>query len=117
MYENVYENMVECGVAIKLEEEAMFDKYGNGTLDKKEMVGRPSKYKLTKPEHCMFVNETGCNTNMKLDGFIGGQLHITSVEQSEGGKTEVTNDIHFTALTFIVATGDVVMCSIILKSE
>jgi hypothetical protein len=46
MYENVYENMVECGVAIKLEEEAMFEKYGNETLDEKKWSVAPRSINL-----------------------------------------------------------------------
>jgi hypothetical protein len=50
MYKAVYENMVDAGVAIKLREEVMFDMDGNITDDPNKMFGRPSKYKIIKPE-------------------------------------------------------------------
>jgi hypothetical protein len=43
MYEAVYQNMVEAGVAIKLDEAVMFDINGNVTEDKKQMFGHPFK--------------------------------------------------------------------------
>jgi hypothetical protein len=39
MYNSVYESMVEAGVAIKLDEEAMFDNEGNITGDPSKMSG------------------------------------------------------------------------------
>ena len=51
MYENVYERMVEAGIAEKEDEEIVYE------------AGLPSKYKLTLPEYLLFVDETGCNTN------------------------------------------------------
>jgi hypothetical protein len=39
MYNSVYDSMVECGVAVKLEEETMFDIDGNETLDPLKMYG------------------------------------------------------------------------------
>jgi hypothetical protein len=65
MYTSVYEAMVEAGVAIKLEEELMMDRNGNITLEPSQQFGRKKRYKLTKPDGCLYVNETWCNTDMK----------------------------------------------------
>jgi hypothetical protein len=62
MYDDVYDRMVEAGVAIKLDEEAMLNKEGNIVTNKEEMFGRPSKYIVTKLEQILFVDETGSNT-------------------------------------------------------
>jgi hypothetical protein len=51
------------------------------------------------------------------DGLVGGQLHVISVDQAEGGQTGVTTDIHFTVLSFTDGTGKVIMCAMILKSD
>jgi hypothetical protein len=64
MYESVYEATVSAGVAKKEEEEI---NYGTGL---------PSRYRLTKPEYVLFVDETGCNTNQLNDGRVGGELFI-----------------------------------------
>jgi hypothetical protein len=117
MYNAVYENMVDAGVAIKLEEETMFDKDGNKTTDPSKMHGRPTKYKLIKPERCVYVDETGCNTNCKNDGQIGGQRLIMGCNQKEGGRSSALTDLHFTVLAFTSGTGEPIMCAVILKSE
>jgi hypothetical protein len=47
------------------------------------------------------VAETGSNTNMKEDGFAGGQLFALLVDVSgQGGRLGVVTDIHFTVLCF-----------------
>ena len=76
MYKSLYDEMVDCGVAEKMDEEKMFDKSGNITENKEEMYGRPSRYKLIHPERCLFVDETGCNTNQKGDAQQGGKLFV-----------------------------------------
>jgi hypothetical protein len=97
MYDAVYDAMVEAKVAIKTEDEIMYDKNGDETTDKTKMVGRPTTYQLTHPENVLFVDETGCNTNMKQDGHVGGELY-------------------FTVLCFTNGLGVPVMCAVILKS-
>jgi hypothetical protein len=92
MYNCIYESMVECGVAIKLDSEKMFDKSGNITEDVSEMYGRPSKYQLIHPERCLFVDETGCNTNQKNDGYQGGKMYIVDKTQDNGSRI---GTIHF----------------------
>jgi hypothetical protein len=72
MYDDVYDRMVEAGVATKLDEEVMLDKEGNIVTNEEEMFGRPTEYIVTKPEQILFVDETGSNTNPKEDGYAGG---------------------------------------------
>lgn len=117
MYNTVYDAMVDCGVAELLENEVMYDKDGNETNDASLMVGRPSKYRLIKPELCLFMDETGCNTNQKDDGFAGGEKFVVSVDQIERGRSGTTTDLHFTVLPFIAGTGEAVMCALVMKSE
>jgi hypothetical protein len=117
MYECIYESMVECGVAVKLDEEKMFDKNGNITEDPEEMYGRPSRYHLIHPERCLFVDETGCNTNQKDDGHQGGKLYVLDKNQTEGARVGSFSDLHFTVMPFIAGTGEPVLCAIIVKSE
>jgi hypothetical protein len=117
MYTGVYEAMVEAGVAEKLETEIMFDKNGEETQDKKHMVGRPTKFRLLHPESVLFVDETGCNTNMKGDGHVGGELFMLPVEAVDCGVDGIVTDIHFSVLCFTSGIGNPVMCAVILKSQ
>jgi hypothetical protein len=106
MYENVYKTMVEAGVAEEVSEEIQHE------------AGLPSKFRLTRPEYILFVDETGCNTNQLNDGRVGNELFIVPKVDSEcGAPTGATTNIHFTVLPFISGTGEAVMCAIIFKSE
>jgi hypothetical protein len=105
MYENVYEAMVEAGIAEKKEEAVQYE------------TGRPSQYVLTKPEYLLFVDETGCNTNQLDDGHVGGETFILPKDDPEAAPRGSTTDIHFTVLAFVSGTGVPVMCTVIFKSE
>jgi hypothetical protein len=117
MYDGVYEAMVEAGVAVEHNEEKMFDVSGNIVTDVNQMDGRPSKYELKHPERVIFVDETGCNTNQKDDGYAGGQLFVLPCEKCEFGIVGSVTDIHFSVLCFNNALGTPLMCAVILKSD
>jgi len=98
--------MVEAGVAEEVSEEIKYE------------TGLPSKFKLTRPEYVVFVDETGCNTNQLNDGRVGNEKFILPKQDSEfGAPIGATTDIHFTVLPFISGTGEAVMCAIIFKSQ
>ncbi len=98
--------MVEAGIAEVVEEAIQHE------------AGLPTKYKLTRPEYLLFVDETGCYTNQLNDGKVGGELFImpknVGVAAAPAGAT---TDIHFTVLPFMSGTGEPVLCAIIFKSE
>ena len=77
--------MVASKVAAKLEDEAMYDDDSNLTKNRREMVERKSKYKLKHPKNIQFVDETGCNTNSKQDGRLGGALFLVPTGPSPRG--------------------------------
>jgi hypothetical protein len=79
------------------------------TKDPGSAYGQKTRYQLSTPESCVYVDKTGCNTNMKRDGNIGGTRYIVGYGQNEGGHTGVTLDIHFTVLAFTLGTRDVVV--------
>jgi len=56
------------------------------------------------------------NADQEGDGHIGGELNIA--ERGVILKTRAaTNDNHFTMLGFAVATGEPIMCAMILEGE
>jgi hypothetical protein len=63
MYNNVYETMVDEGVADLFPEPVTFDIDGVETTDLKLMYGCPTKYKMIHPEMILFADECGSNTN------------------------------------------------------
>jgi hypothetical protein len=117
MYDCVYLSMVESGVAEELSEAVMYDVNGEVTTNVDEMYGRPSKYRMVKPENLVFVDETGCNTNQKDDGYAGGEQFVLPRVPDESGLVGATTDIHFTVLCFTSGTGEPILCAVILKSN
>ena len=117
MYDCVYESMVSAKVAEKLDKEIMFDAEGKETNNVSEMVGLPTKYKMLRPECCLFVDETGSTTNQKEDGHVGGQLFILPTKPIEGACVGAPSDIRFTVLCFTSGTGEPGRCAVILKSS
>jgi hypothetical protein len=96
----------------------MRDKEGNEVdEDPAKMYGRPSTYHMLRLDWCVFVDETGCNTNQKNDGCRFGELFVVPVEQAENERTGTTTDLHFTILPFISGTGEAIMCAVVLKYE
>jgi hypothetical protein len=117
MYEAVYETMVMAGVAKKLPEAVWFDRDGKIVFNEEEAFGEKSQYVLEHPEYCVYVDETGSNTNQKQDGHVGGRRFVLPVGESEVGRVGAINDLHFTTLVFTAATGQPIMVAVILKSE
>jgi hypothetical protein len=106
MYKNIYEAMVEAGVAEELTKPIHYDE------------GLPTKYQLIHPEYVLFVDETGCNTNQLNDGRVGGELLILpKLDRECGAPTGANTDLHYTVLPFVSGTGEAVLCTIIFKSK
>jgi hypothetical protein len=80
------------------------------------MFGRPSKYRLDRPEYLLSVDETGSSCNQKDDGLAGSELFVLPRDSQDLGVKGAVTNIHYTVLCFTSATGEPVMCAIILKS-
>ena len=93
MYDSIYDRMVRAGVAEKLDNPLMYDKHGNEVQDEKLMVEKKTCYGVTKPSNVIFVDETGCNTNQRSDGYIGGRLHVLPANATDSGIAGVVTDI------------------------
>jgi hypothetical protein len=119
MYDANYSRMVECGIAVELENEVYMDKQGKEvSKDNENAYGQPTKFRLTHPELLIMVDECGSNTNQTSDGHVGRQQFVLPVDMVDGaGLHGSTVDNHFTVLPFITGEGEAVLCAIILKSE
>jgi hypothetical protein len=117
MYEGIKNSMVKAGVAIATPEERMYDIFENRALTKDGMVGCPIKFQLKKPGNVFFVMWTGCNTNQKVDGHIGGEIFVLPTGSSDTGVKGACTDTHVSVLCFNNANGDALMCVIILNSN
>ena len=102
MHDDVYDSMVDAGVAIKLDQPL---NHHTGKLH--------VNYKLTHPEMCLVVDEVGANLNQKDDGHVGGQKFMCEVGAIPQIKVS-TKDKHFTLMGFTSLSGEAVMCLLIL---
>ena len=116
MYDFIYEQLCEMGIAKKREQPAYMDREGNIVETEDEAHGMIVEYDLLHPELFLHLDETGCNTNMKNDGQVGGRRVISA----RGVKCEITGantDIRFTLLPVSNSLGQPVICVLIYQSK
>ena len=102
MYDDVYNCMVESGVAIMLDEPSH------------EFEGDlATKYHLTHPEMCLVVDEVGSNISQRGDGHVTGRKYCCELGAIPQNKSSY-NDRHFTCLGFTALTGEPVLCVVIV---
>jgi hypothetical protein len=80
MYDDVYDAMVEAGVAKKLDEPIWVNNEGIET-DEKDAFGRKATHALCHPDYVVFVDEVGCNTSQEGDGAHGGKKRLLEEAQ------------------------------------
>jgi hypothetical protein len=115
VYQEVYQQMVESGIASKFDAPAWFDKSGNIIEEEDEAFGLKSSYYLVHPDDkLLFVDEVGSNASQANDGKIRGEKLLCI---SGGRPQERAKDAHFTMLGYTTASGEAVMCSIIFAAK
>ena len=73
-------------------------------------------YVLTRPDIVIFVDEVSGDTSQEGDGAVGGQKKIVP-RGTAPKESAATNINHFTMLGFTAATGEPVMCALIMKGK
>lgn len=114
MFNVVYDEMVDAGIAIHLQTPVFTDCDGN-EVDESEKVGYAQDIKITHKHYLLFADECGCSTSQKKDGQVGGTKFIVK-RGTVPQQIASTNDHNFTLLPFTSASGEVVCCVIIFKS-
>ena len=111
MYDQIYDMMVEAGVAVKKDYPEWMDAYGDIVYED-DALGCKVTHDLIRPEMCIVMDEVGGNTSQKGDGNKGGEKFIVPkgmIPQLEANA----QDKHFTLLGLTTIGGDPVMCVII----
>ena len=116
MYECVYKELVEAGIAKVLDTPRWINEKGETVEKEEEAFGCQVEVEVTHPNYFLMADETGCNTNMKTDGHVSGKKHIGEVGKG-CQKKAVATDNHFTILPFTNALGEAVLCAIIFVSD
>jgi hypothetical protein len=113
MYDLVYNEMVCCGVATKLNAPVYFNKNNEiVNSDDDSKVGTLSDVMVNDPSYILFVDETGSSTNMINDKH--GNKKVIAEKGFGGTKSAITSDLRYTTMGFTAATGQPVMCVIFL---
>ena len=95
MYDHIIEEMVDAGVAIKLDAPVWMNKEGEIVKNEEDAFGCKVSHQITRPEMCIVGDEVGGNISMKGDGHAGGQLFVCekgTIPQKKYPKE--TNDSH-----------------------
>ena len=108
-YDAIYYEMVEAGVAIKLDVPVYSDREGN-PCEEHEAYGLPQDIMITHPESIIFADEVGGQCNQKKDNHVGGELFLCQ-------KGTVPQLFSSTRDFFTSASGEAIACVVIFKSE
>ena len=111
MYDQIYDMMVEAGVAVKKDYPEWMDAYGDIVYED-DALGCKVTHDLIRPEICIVMDEVGGNTSQKGDGNKGGEQFIVPKGMIPQLKANA-QDKHFTLLGLTTLGGDPVMCVII----
>jgi len=79
MHDQIYNVMKQAGLTNDFNTLVLMDHCGNIVLDDDNNAaafGHPVSQKLIHPDHLLFMDEMGLNTNQKKDGHIGGELFL-----------------------------------------
>ena len=81
MYVQVYDVMVDAGLAVKLAA-SQWENIEGDVVDKGNVFGCMVTHDLTHPEMCIVMDEVDGNTNMKVDGNHGGELSVCAKDKN-----------------------------------
>ena len=115
MYDVIYDEMIDAGIASMLEIPIFTDRNGNEVAEG-EKFGEIQAMVITKPAYLLFADESGFNTSQQKDGNVGGTKFVVecaTVPQSTSAHT----DHRFTMLPFTSASGEAVCCVMIFQSD
>jgi len=106
--------MMKCKCMIRLAEPIWAAKEQQQT--NQVFFGQKATHLLTRPDFVFFVDGVGSNLNQEGDGAVGGKSKIMGRGSVPREKAR-TNDTHFTLLEFTPATGEPIMCAVIVEGK
>ena len=116
MYDAVYNELADAGVAVKMEGDGKWLDFLGHEVTKEKAFGRNCTHKLTHPDHFIFVDEVGSNTNMTKDGNKGGEK-LACERGTTPHQQVICSDTHFTTLGFTNTLGQLILCLIIINGN
>ena len=114
MFSKIYDNLVECKLAKRLQVPVSKDRDGN-VVESDKQFGEKCDIEITHPQWILFGDETGCNTCMRDDGNYSGTKYVVPVGSTPRKKV-VCTDHRFTLFPLVAATGELVVNVVIFNS-
>ena len=115
MYNHIIEELVNAGVAERLDEPVWMDRKGNPCLEE-EAHGCKVHHRIIRPDLCFCGDEVGGNISMKGDGYNGGEKLVGERGTISQQKTSTRNR-KFTMIGLTSFDGEPVMCVLILEGK
>ena len=116
MYTQIYKSYLDAGVARRLDKAENRNRDGVVVESDSERFGEPCDIEVLHPDHILFMDEVGCNTNQKEDKNIGGTTYCAP-KGEDAYLISSGADHRFTMLPIIAATGEPVIYVIIFRSN
>ena len=114
MYTLCYQSLEEAGVAVKLDSLIHYDEHGIECTEE-NAFGEPCYHQLIHPDYVLFFDECGTNLKGDKNGSYGGQKFIKKSGAQKAYSKVNSQDCRYTTLGFTAATGDPVLCVIIIQ--
>lgn len=115
MYQHSINEMVDAGVAKKLDAPKWMDRNGD-ECEESQALGCKVTHELCHPDLCFVGDEVGGNLSMKGDGHAGGQKFLTGTGTVPYRKTS-SSDKRFTMIGLTALDGSPVMCVLIIMGK
>jgi hypothetical protein len=116
MYEDHEFEMIDAGVAKKLETPVWMNRKGERVSNESQVYGCKVTTQLTRPDMVITMDEVGCNTSQLHDGHVGGTRYVVG-KTKEPRQLSTKKDKHFTCLGLTLLTGQPLMCVIIIEGK
>jgi hypothetical protein len=81
MYDEIYSQLVEVGLAVKHPEPVWRNKDGDVVNKEHLTVGLKSAFELIHPDWLIFVDEIGCNTSQTKDGQVCDEKFLCAADR------------------------------------
>jgi len=117
MYNDIYAAMKKAGLICDLETPVSMDSQGNIVpMGDSTAFGLPVWQCVIHPDHLIFMDEMGLNTNQKTDRHVGGECFVCA----HGATPKIgisTTDHLCTIIPIVAASGEAVCCVVIFTGD
>ena len=115
MYNVIYDDLVDAGIAVYREKPVFTDREGNN-VNESDRFGLIQDILITHPHYLIFADESGFNTPQKDNGAVGGERLVVGAG-TVPQRISSTSDHQLTMFPFTAASGEAVCCVLIFQNK